>query len=76
MAGFPTFNAPVYSFLVEHSTGRKVVFDLGVPKDYWNMSPTVTAITKEWDVNVEKNVADILVENRVPLQSIEAVVWR
>ncbi len=76
MSGYSTFSVPAFSFLVEHASGRKILFDLGIRKDYWNMSPTIVSITKDWNVKVEKNVSEILVENGVDLAEIEAVIWR
>ena len=32
--GFDYLHAPAYSFLIEHPSGRKALFDLGVRKDW------------------------------------------
>ena len=37
--GFTSLKAPAYSFLIEHASGRKVVFDLGVRADPLNLAP-------------------------------------
>jgi hypothetical protein len=70
--------SPSYSFLVEHSSGRKVLFDLGVQKDWENQAPDVVEMIKEcgWTVEVEKDVAQILKENDVKLDGVEAIIWR
>ena len=77
--GFDTLDAPTFSFLIEHPTsGRKVLFDLGMRKDWENLAPVIVrqienAGTK---VNVEKGVADILNDGGVKPEAIEAIIWR
>jgi hypothetical protein len=73
---FPT--SPSHSFLLEHASGRKLVFDLGIRKDYHNYSPSIAAYlpTTGYDIQVSKNVVDILEEGGVPPKEIEAVIWR
>ncbi|KAF3010337.1 hypothetical protein E8E14_007988 [Neopestalotiopsis sp. 37M] len=72
---FPT--SPSHSFLLEHSSGRKLVFDLGIRKDYQNYSPKIAAYipTTKYDIQVTSNVADILEDGGVKLKEIEAVIW-
>lgn len=69
---------PVLTFLVEHSSGQKLVFDLGIRKDYQNYSPTIAEYipTTNYNIQVSKNVIDILEENGIPGKSIDAVIWR
>lgn len=77
--GLDDLDCPAFSFLIEHvSSGRKILFDLGVRKD-WENSPTV--IVKrikdgQWKVTIEKGVAEILQEGGVAPKDIEAIVWR
>jgi glyoxylase-like metal-dependent hydrolase (beta-lactamase superfamily II) len=69
---------PSFSFLIEHPTGRKLLFDLGLRKDWESLAPSVVEMMKSnssWEVHVSKNVADILQENEVPTAAIEAIVW-
>lgn len=76
--GLETFEScPSLSFLVEHPTGRKLVWDLGIRKDYHNYAPEIASYipTTKYDIQVTDSVADIL-ENHGILQDIEAVVWR
>ncbi|KPM42364.1 hypothetical protein AK830_g4213 [Neonectria ditissima] len=41
--GLETFQtSPSFSFLLEHHSGRKLVFDLGIRKDYDNYSQSIT----------------------------------
>lgn len=69
---------PVLTFLLEHSSGKKLVFDLGIRKDYQNYAPVVAEYipTTNYDIRVTKNVVDILEESGIPGSSIDAVIWR
>jgi glyoxylase-like metal-dependent hydrolase (beta-lactamase superfamily II) len=76
--GLETFEtSPSHSFLIEHPSGRKLVFDLGIRKDYQNYAKKVAEYlpTTNYAIDVTRNVADILEENGVDLNEIEAVVW-
>ncbi|KEF52107.1 uncharacterized protein A1O9_11733 [Exophiala aquamarina CBS 119918] len=71
---------PAFSFLVEQvSSGRKVVFDLGLRKDWHNLPPAVLGLVSApgWGLQSEKNVAEILQENGVDVAggAIEAAIW-
>jgi hypothetical protein len=77
--GLETFpSSPSHSFLLEHPSGRRVVFDLGIRKDYQNYAPKIAAYipTTNYKIDVEKNVAEILEDGGVSLRSVEAVIWR
>lgn len=77
--GLETFkSSPSLSFFIEHKSGRKLVFDLGIRKDYENYAPSIVKYlpTTNYNIEVVRNVADILKENGVPLDEIEAVIWR
>lgn len=77
--GLETFKtSPSLSFLLEHKSGRKLVFDLGIRKDYENYAPSIVKYlpTTKYNIEVAGNVADILQEHNVPLEDIEAVIWR
>ncbi|RFU33662.1 hypothetical protein B7463_g2685, partial [Scytalidium lignicola] len=73
--GFQYLDCPAYSFLIEHPSGRKLLFDLGVRKDWENLAPKVADGVKRWKVTVQKGVREILEENGVPGKNIEAVIW-
>ncbi|KLO90595.1 uncharacterized protein LW93_11015 [Fusarium fujikuroi] len=68
-----------WSFLVETSSGKKSLFDLGVPKEpLKNFAPYYADIIRanpNWDVDVPKNVVDILAENNVQPSEIDSVIW-
>lgn len=80
LPGHEAYNCPTMAFLVtSSSTGKKVLFDAGGRKDYWNYSPLVDARFKN-GVNVlgfrcEKGVDEVLAEAGVELQGLDAVVW-
>ena len=77
--GFDTLDIPSYSFLIEHPpSSRRVLFDLGLRQDWHNLAPEVVGYIKKegWSITVEKDVAEILSEGGVKLDTIEAVIWR
>ena len=77
--GLDYLEAPAFSFLVEHrSSGRKILFDLGVRKDWENLPATTVNRIKHggWTVTIEKGVAEILQEGGVAPKDIEAIIWR
>lgn len=84
LEGFDKFDLRTYAFLITHSdtqTGKrtKILFDLGPPKDWeHDLAPTLVERIGGWGakIEIEKNVSEILEENGVPLDSIDAVVWR
>ncbi|KAF2111506.1 beta-lactamase-like protein [Lophiotrema nucula] len=76
--GHTRLASPSYSFLIENEhLGGKVLFDLGTQKLWKEQAPGVVSMIEEfeWDVTVEKDVADILQEHGVPLAAIDAIVW-
>ncbi|KAL8856492.1 MAG: hypothetical protein Q9178_006891 [Gyalolechia marmorata] len=76
--GYDVLDCPAYSFLIEHGrSGQKVLFDLGLRKDWENLSPTITTRIKEhgWSVTAEKGVVDILKDGGFEPKSINAIVW-
>jgi glyoxylase-like metal-dependent hydrolase (beta-lactamase superfamily II) len=80
ITGHEYLNAPAFSFLVEQvSSHRKILFDLGLRKDWQRLPPAVLKILTDpsWKCEVTKNVAEILQENGVDVAAgeIEAVVW-
>lgn len=77
--GLETFETlPSLCFFLEHPSGRKLVWDLGIRKDWENYAPEIASYipTTKYDIQVTKNVADILQDHGVELQQVEAVIWR
>lgn len=76
--GFSHFDVPAFAFLIEHGTQGKYLFDLGIRKDYENLPPAYYNRIKAggWNLSVEMDVADILVQAGVPLTDIQGIIWR
>lgn len=77
--GLETFKScPSLCFLIEHPSGRKVVWDLGIRKDHHNYAPSIANYlpSTKYNIEVKQNVADILEESGLALTEIEAVIWR
>jgi hypothetical protein len=74
------FSAPCLTFLLEDkSTGRRVVFDLGMRKDVDKLAPKLIkdfAGDGSIDVNIQEDVATTLKKGGIDLSTIEAVIWR
>lgn len=69
---------PAFAFLIEHN-GQKVLFDLGIRKDWKAYSPPSLADPVKlggWEVEVEKNVSEVLQDNGTGLDSIDTIIWR
>ncbi|KIX98579.1 uncharacterized protein Z520_05880 [Fonsecaea multimorphosa CBS 102226] len=81
LPGFHMFpKVPSWSFLIETTVSgktRKVLFDLGIPKDVYALPPLVSDRLKtfKWVVDVPQSTAEVLVEHGTHLADIEAVVW-
>jgi hypothetical protein len=67
-----------WSFLIESSTGTKVLFDLGFPSNVESSPPIVAKQLEEFKVEIKpkRNLADVLRENGVESGEIKSVVWR
>jgi len=77
--GHTKLASPSYSFLVENERlGRKVLFDLGLEKDWEVQAPDMVEYVERygWKMKVEKDVAEILREHDLPLATVEAIIWR
>lgn len=75
VAGHEIFSFYDFAFLIEHERlGKKVMFDLGTRKDYWNLAPAVQQVFGTSSVmtgmKVDKDVADVLVDGGVKLNEI------
>ncbi|KAI1487115.1 beta-lactamase-like protein [Biscogniauxia mediterranea] len=80
--GLDIFNMCSYAFLVTHddaATGRRrrVLFDMGIRKDWQNVVPTWQRIFRDRavELKVEKDVSEILADGGVDLNDIEAMIW-
>ncbi|TLD28150.1 hypothetical protein PspLS_04295 [Pyricularia sp. CBS 133598] len=74
---FPTL--PSFSFLIEHpKSGRKLVFDLGIRKDFetgYSKQICEYIPTTNYDIKVEKDVVEILEDGGIDPRGIEGVIW-
>jgi hypothetical protein len=79
--GHEIWNCPAIAFLItSQTTGRRILFDAGIRKDYWNYS-TVVVGRCEKGVNVkglkiDKGVHEVLQDAGIELNGLEAVFWR
>jgi glyoxylase-like metal-dependent hydrolase (beta-lactamase superfamily II) len=76
--GHDWLSTPCYSFLIQHPTlNRTLVFDLGIRKDWDNFPPPLLdRLTKSgYTLVAPKHVREILDENGVDTNSIEALIW-
>lgn len=74
-SGKDLYSGPSYSFLIQNASGRNVLFDLGVRKDWQNLNPFISKMISEWSLHVQKDVPEILEENGVSRDSINSIVW-
>lgn len=69
---------PSFAFLIEHGSQR-VLFDLGIRKDWENLPPGIVNICKQLgsEISIEKNVSEILTENGIDVDAgaIDTVIW-
>lgn len=76
--GYDELSVPSYSFLIEHSSGRKLLFDLGIRKDWENLSPATAGLIDKIGpakLEVKKGVREQLEEHGVHGSSIEGIIW-
>jgi hypothetical protein len=71
-----------HSFLITHhsvkSNERNLIFDLGIRQDWQNYQPSLVDRIKGFDTEIEvkKQLVDILREGGTDPRQIEAVIWR
>ncbi|KAF1991025.1 hypothetical protein K402DRAFT_368804 [Aulographum hederae CBS 113979] len=76
--GHEQLNLYVAAFLIEHPpSGRKIMFDLGVRKDYWKLP---AGLQKRLGfiipgLRVDRDATEILEEKGVGLGDISSVIW-
>ena len=76
--GFPFLNVPCFAFLIENPTGKKVIFDLGLRKDWQHLSPTVSKTIERFGLRIEiqDEVVDALSKEGISPGEIDAVILR
>ncbi|KEF58597.1 uncharacterized protein A1O9_06523 [Exophiala aquamarina CBS 119918] len=75
--GINTFRpSPALSFLLEHPSGKKYLFDLGVPADLDTLGQEIAKRLKNVSYQIEaKDPASVLAANGIPPESISGVMW-
>lgn len=71
--GHELINVTDVAFLIEHEpSGKKILFDLGCRKDYWNLPAVIQKRLGDVipSLRVDKDVSEILQEKGVPPDSI------
>lgn len=79
LPGHETITLPLHAFLVEHiASDKRFMFDLGMRSDPLNLPPSASSLFQSGVYSVEpfKDIAELLEEGGVPLDSIETVIWR
>jgi glyoxylase-like metal-dependent hydrolase (beta-lactamase superfamily II) len=76
ISGHEYLNCPTVSFLIVHPTGKQILFDLGLRKDYWNLpKPQADVIDAGIPgIKVTKNLSEILIEGGTDLNKIDAAI--
>lgn len=69
---------PCKSFLIEHPSGKKVLFDLGMVRDYTSLNPDWQGIMERGEMVLERGleVPTILGGGGYDLADISAIIWR
>ncbi|KAH8433317.1 uncharacterized protein LDX57_010956 [Aspergillus melleus] len=77
--GYNRLTVPSYSFLITHSSGQRILFNLSTQTDFHNPTPrfaepcTNTA-SSGWKISSPRSVSNVLIENGVPLTEINAII--
>lgn len=77
--GSERLHCPAYVFLIKHTSGRQVLFDLGLRHDWKNL-PTqkVEAINKSgWRITAGKALEEVLAEHGIDVtrNAVDAAIW-
>ena len=78
--GFDVVECGTWSFLIEHPSGRKLLYDLGCRKDWRNLPPDLglEALVDNGiigGIDIKENVADLLTKGGLKLENVEGVIW-
>jgi len=74
--GLERLSVPVYSFLIEHPSGRKALFDLGPMKDFTKLPPTLREMIAQagFDMSVDSDVIEQLNAGGVSVDDIDTAI--
>ncbi|KAL6230243.1 hypothetical protein BDW75DRAFT_76430 [Aspergillus navahoensis] len=77
--GHDRLRVPSYAFLISHPSGQNLLFDLSVRSDFENLAPTVARLLTDpaspATTISPRNISEVLVENGVSLEEINAIIW-
>ncbi|KAJ6455399.1 beta-lactamase-like protein [Mycena sanguinolenta] len=75
--GHETVTFPMYSFLIEHKSNTRLMFDLGIRKDPQNTPPSISVSFGSGFATLEpyKDITVLLQEGGINLTSIDAIIW-
>nr|POE50733.1 cytochrome p450 monooxygenase mpade [Quercus suber] len=68
---------PSFSFLIEHPSHKRILFDLGVRKDFDKLPTYPEFVKNEWKIQVTEDVATTLKKHHVDVDggAIDAIIW-
>ncbi|CAH0047343.1 unnamed protein product [Clonostachys solani] len=76
LPGHETLECPSFVFLVQHPSGKRVLFDLGLRKDIEGFPPVIQQGMKGMHMEAEKDIAQILKDSgKLSLDEIDAIIW-
>ncbi|KAH0337688.1 hypothetical protein KCU81_g7958, partial [Aureobasidium melanogenum] len=77
--GSERLQCPAYVFLIRHTSGRQVLFDLGLRHDWNNLPPQkVKAINKNgWRITAGKSLEQVLAADGIDVAegAVDTVIW-
>ena len=77
--GHEFLNLPTFAFYIHNPRlNKRVLFDMGSRKDWWNLPPVVTRVIEEKGVpgiRIQKDMSENLSDGGVKPETIDAVVW-
>lgn len=77
LPGHENLECPSFLFLVQHPSGKKVLFDLGLRKDTESFPPVIRQGMANLTMHADRDVAQILQEDgKVALDEIDSIIWR
>lgn len=77
LPGHEILECPSFVFLIQHPSGKRVLFDLGLRKDIEGFAPVIKQGMKGVYMKAEKDVAQILQEaGKLRLDEIDSIIWR
>ena len=70
-------SVPSNCFLLQHSSGRNLVWDLGIRSDHQNYAPSIARYlpTTGYQFDHRGDVVDQIQRGGVKLEDVEAVIW-